>query len=225
MTYTFSISFSIRNSKVEPIVPFSIPLTIPSFLVLLFIIIIFFIPFSYTFAFFFFVFVRVWSAFTSLNSSCIDVYSVFLPLVTWPATAIPEQSPDKMTDVQIIREDLSRATQSARIVMRCLNSGRDSQESSQRALTLLADILDLIYRFKDQISWGQDKWLIEPSRLTTLAEILSWFDMTMKSIELYFQPGGVGVVYFRKHLLERTFLPRLEQYKVLWLLSLQPDSR
>ncbi|RMZ47393.1 NACHT and Ankyrin domain protein [Aspergillus flavus] len=129
-----------------------------------------------------------------------------------------------MTDVQTVREDLSRATHSARIVMRCLNSGRDSQESSQRALTLLADILDLIYRFKDQISWGEDKWLIEPSRLAALAEILSWFDMTMKSIELYFQPGGVGVVYFRKHLLERTFLPRLEQYKVLWLLSLQPDS-
>ncbi|KAE8150772.1 hypothetical protein BDV25DRAFT_106340 [Aspergillus avenaceus] len=129
-----------------------------------------------------------------------------------------------MTDIQTIREELAQATQATRIVMRCLNSGKDSQESSQRALTLLADILDLLYRVKDYISWGEEKWFVEPSRLAALAEILSWFDATTKSLELYFQPGGVGVIYFRKHLLEKTFLPRLEQYKALLLLATQPDT-
>ncbi|KAF5860920.1 hypothetical protein ETB97_000899 [Aspergillus alliaceus] len=129
-----------------------------------------------------------------------------------------------MANVQTICKELELAAQSTRIVMRCLNGGKDSQETSQRALTLLADILDLLYRVKDQISWGEERWVVDPLRLVAIAEIISWFDATMKSLELYFQPGGVGVVYFRKHLLERTFLPRLEQYKVLLLLATQPDS-
>ncbi|GKZ69196.1 hypothetical protein AnigIFM50267_004383 [Aspergillus niger] len=129
-----------------------------------------------------------------------------------------------MVEVSELRADLVQVTQSTRVVMRCLSTGRDSQETSQKALTLLADILDLLYRIKEQISWGEEKWHVDPSRLVALAEMLSWLNSSMQSIELYFQPGGVSVAYFRKHLLERTFLPRLEQYKILLLLAMQPDS-
>ncbi|KAF9893577.1 hypothetical protein FE257_010889 [Aspergillus nanangensis] len=129
-----------------------------------------------------------------------------------------------MVDVQFIRETVSQVTISTRIVMRCLSTGRDSQDYSQRALSILTDILDLLYRVKDQVGWGEEKWLVEASRLDELAEMLGWLGSTMKSIELYFQPGGVGVYYFRKLLLEKSFMPRLEQYKVLLLLSIQPDS-
>ncbi|PYI05719.1 NACHT and ankyrin domain protein [Aspergillus sclerotiicarbonarius CBS 121057] len=129
-----------------------------------------------------------------------------------------------MVEVSEIRGDLVQVTQSTRIVMRCLSTGRDSQEISQKALTLLGDTLDLLYRIKEQISWAEEKWHVDPSRLAALAEMLSWLNSTMKSIELYFQPGGVSVTYFRKRLLERTFLPRLEQYKILLLLAMQPDS-
>lgn len=129
-----------------------------------------------------------------------------------------------MMDVPKVREALSQVTHSTCIVIRCLSTGRDSQESSQRALVLLTDILDLLYRVKDLISWGSEKWLVEPARLGALAELVALFGSTMRSIELYFQPGGVGVCYFRKHLLEKTFLPRLEQYKILLLLSMQSDS-
>lgn len=129
-----------------------------------------------------------------------------------------------MVEIATLREALSQATQSTRIVMRCLSTRRDSQEASQRALTLLSDIQDLLYRVKDQISWGQEKWHVDPSRLDALAEVVAWLESTMKAIELYFQPGGVSVAYFRKHLLERTFLPHLEQFKILLLLAMQPDS-
>jgi hypothetical protein len=90
---------------------------------------------------------------------------------------------------------------------------------------LLVDIQDFLYRLKDQITWRDEKWLVESRRLAALAEVLACFSSTMQSLELYFQPGGVGVAYYRKSLLERTFLPRLEQYKVMFLLSMQPDSR
>lgn len=130
-----------------------------------------------------------------------------------------------MVDVSAVRESLSQAAQTTRVVMRCLSNGRDCEEYSQRALTLLTDILDLLYRVKDQISWAMEKWFVEASRLYALHEVLGCFEMTMKSIELYFQPGGVGVRYFRKHLLEDSYLPRLEQFKIMLLLSMQPESR
>lgn len=126
--------------------------------------------------------------------------------------------------VHAVREELAQITQSTRIVIRCLSSGRDTHESSQKTLSVMVDILDLLYRVKDQISWGEEKWLVHPARLNALAELLEWFSSTLKAIELYFQPGGVSVYYFRKHLLGGTFLPRLEQYKILLLLSMQPDS-
>ncbi|KAL4885900.1 ankyrin repeat-containing domain protein [Aspergillus karnatakaensis] len=130
-----------------------------------------------------------------------------------------------MTDVRTLRGQLTQAAGSARVVVRCLNGGRDLQDSSQRAVMLLVDTLDSIHRLKDQISYGEDnKWLVEPPRLAALAEILECFASTMKSMELYFQPGGVGVTFYRKQLLERTFLSRLEQYKVMFLLAMQPDS-
>jgi hypothetical protein len=90
---------------------------------------------------------------------------------------------------------------------------------------LLVDIQDFLFRLKDRITWGKEQWLVESRRLAALAEVLACFSSTMQSLELYFQPGGVGVAYYRKSLLERTFLPRLEQYKVMFLLSMQPDSR
>ncbi|GFF53558.1 hypothetical protein IFM46972_09807 [Aspergillus udagawae] len=126
--------------------------------------------------------------------------------------------------VRSVREGLAQITQSTRIVIRCLSSGRDTHESSQKSLSVMVDILDLLYRVKDQISWGEEKWFVHPARLSALAELLEWFSSTLKAIELYFQPGGVSVYYFRKHLLGGTFLPRLEQYKILLLLSMQPDS-
>ncbi|RAK72874.1 NACHT and Ankyrin domain protein [Aspergillus fijiensis CBS 313.89] len=129
-----------------------------------------------------------------------------------------------MVQIATLRAGLTQTTQATRTAMRCLNSGRDSQETSQKALTLLSDILDLLYRIQSQISWGEEKWHVDPARLNSLAEMLGWFDSTVKSIELYFQPGGVNVAYFRKHLLEKTFLPRLEQYKIVMLLAMQPDS-
>ncbi|KAL4761473.1 NACHT and Ankyrin domain protein [Aspergillus foveolatus] len=132
-----------------------------------------------------------------------------------------------MAEVQALRSQLTQAAGSARVVVRCLNGSRDLQESSQRAIMLLVDALDSIYRLKDQIGDGENKdnkYLVEPHRLVALAEILERFTSTMRSMELYFQPGGVGVTYYRKHLLERTFLGRLEQYKVMLLLSMQPDS-
>lgn len=136
-----------------------------------------------------------------------------------------------MTDSPTVRKTLAYVIQATRIVIRCLTSGRDSQEPSQRALLLLVDILDLLYRIKDQTGndiWitGEKKWIVQQheTRIQELCEILVWFDSTTKSIELYFQPGGVGVCYFRKHLLEETFLPSLEQYKTVFLLWMQPDS-
>lgn len=134
-----------------------------------------------------------------------------------------------MAETPTIRKIIANVIQATRIVIRCLASSRDSQELSQRALLLLVDILDLLYWIKDQTSslWtaGQ-KWLArkQETRVHDPYETLVWFHSTMRIIELYFQPGGVGVCYFRKHLLERTFLPQLEQYKIAFLLWMQPDS-
>lgn len=129
-----------------------------------------------------------------------------------------------MVNVSAVRESLSQVTQSIRVAMRCLNTGRDSHDASLRALSLLTDILDLVYRIKDEITWTEEKWFVAVGRLRALLELLSWFGYTMKSLELYFQPGGVSPFYFRKHLLDKTYIPRLEQYKIMFLLSMQPES-
>lgn len=129
-----------------------------------------------------------------------------------------------MVNVSAVRDSLTQAAQSTRVAMRCLNTGRDSHDASLRALSILTDILDLLYRIKDEISWAEEKWFVAVGRLRDLSELLSWFGLTMRSIELYFQPGGVSPFYFRKHLLDKTYIPRLEQYKIMFLLSMQPDS-
>ncbi|KAJ5436129.1 hypothetical protein N7445_007014 [Penicillium cf. griseofulvum] len=127
-------------------------------------------------------------------------------------------------NVSAVREILTQVSQSTRVAMRFLNTGRDLHDSSLRALSLLTDILDLLYRIKDEISCTDEKGFVAVGRLRALAELLGWFGLTMKSVELYFQPGGVSVFYFRKHLLEKTYISRLEQYKIMFLLSMQPDS-
>jgi hypothetical protein len=132
--------------------------------------------------------------------------------------------PRMMVNVSAVRENLAQVAQSTRVAMRFLNTGRDLHDSSLRALSLLTDILELLYRIRDEISWAEEKWFVAVGRLRALAELLGWFGLSMKSVELYFQPGGVSVFYFRKHLLEKTYIPRLEQFKIMFLLSMQPDS-
>lgn len=134
-----------------------------------------------------------------------------------------------MPDGPTLRKTLVRVIHATRIVIRCLASGRDSQEPSQRAILLLVDTLDLLYQIKEDAldAWAAEgKWFVkkQESRFHDIDEILRWFDSMLKTVELYFQPGGVRVCYFRKHLLERTFLPQLEQYKVFFLLWMQPET-
>ncbi|KAL4963320.1 NACHT and Ankyrin domain protein [Aspergillus stella-maris] len=148
-----------------------------------------------------------------------------------------------MLDVRTLRGHLTTATTSARVVVRCLNGGRDLQDSSQRAIILLVDTLDSLYRLRIQLCCGDESdieigessesngvgvgtggWLTDPGRMVALAETLECFCSTMKSMELYFQPGGVGVTFYRKKLLEQTFFGRLKRFKVLLLLFMQPVS-
>ncbi|KAJ5294285.1 hypothetical protein N7508_009106 [Penicillium antarcticum] len=95
-----------------------------------------------------------------------------------------------MVNVSAVRESLAQVAQSTRVAMRFLNTGRDLPDSSLRALSLLTDILDLLYRIKDEITWAEEKWFVAVGRLRALAELLGWFGMSMRSVELYFQPGG-----------------------------------
>lgn len=134
-----------------------------------------------------------------------------------------------MVDGPTVHKTLSCAVQATRIGIRCLASPRDSQEASQRAVLLLVDILDLLYQVKDQVpdAWvtGKNDFLHkQETHAKGLRETLKWYESTLKTIETYFQPGGVCVCYFRKYLLEKTFLPQLEQYKIAFLLWIQPES-
>lgn len=121
-----------------------------------------------------------------------------------------------------VQKTLSHVIQAVHVVVRCLASERDSQDSSQRALLLLVDILGLLYHIKDE---ANSSWAVDGNQSwDRLYQVLVWFEATTKSMESYFQPGGVGVCYFRKCLLQDTFLPQLEQYKTAFLLWLQSDS-
>lgn len=124
-----------------------------------------------------------------------------------------------------IRGRLIRVSRSIRTVLRFLGGGRDSPENTQRALILLCEVLDLLCRLQDQLTWAEEKWVVESSRLHNLNEILRSFESTMDSIETYFQPGGVSARSFRKRLLENTFVPRLEQFRVMMILAMQPESK
>lgn len=121
-----------------------------------------------------------------------------------------------------VQKTLSHVIQAVHVVVRCLASERDSQDSSQRALLLLVDILGLLYHIKDDVN--SSLTVDRDQSWDRLYQVLVWFEATTKSMESYFQPGGVGVCYFRKCLLQDTFLPQLEQYKTAFLLWLQSDS-
>jgi len=130
-----------------------------------------------------------------------------------------------MADGPTIRGRLARVAPSIRAVMRCLGGNRESQEGAQRALLLLCELLDMLSRLQDQLSWSEEKWVLDPSRLRNLDEVIRSFESTIGTIEFYFQPGGISARSFRKRLLEITFIPRLEHFKVMMILSMQPESR
>lgn len=124
-----------------------------------------------------------------------------------------------------MRGRLTRVSGSIRAVLRCLGGNKESQEGSQRALLLLCELLDLLCRLQDQLTWAEEKWIVDPSRLHNLNEVLRSFESTVEAIEIYFQPGGISARLFRKRLLENTFVPRLEQFKVMMILAMQPESK
>lgn len=127
-------------------------------------------------------------------------------------------------DVPELRENLVRLSQFIRVVMRCIGHGRDHPEISQKALFLLYDILDLLFRIKDLLNFGEEKWILQPSRVSSLDELLVLLESTLKMIETYLHPGGVGVRAFRQYVLDRLIVPKLEQYKTILILATQPDS-
>jgi hypothetical protein len=65
---------------------------------------------------------------------------------------------------------------------------------------------------------------MDPSRLLNLNEVLDSLESTIEAMDIYFQPGGVSARLFRKRLLENTFIPRLEQFKIMMILTMQPGS-
>lgn len=123
-----------------------------------------------------------------------------------------------------IRGRLTRVSRSIRLAVRCLGGIKESQEGSQRALLLLCELLDLLCRLQDQLTSAEEKWIMDVSRLRNLDEVLHSFESTVQSINVYFQPGGVSARLYRKRLLDDTFIPRLEQFKVILILSMQPES-
>lgn len=133
--------------------------------------------------------------------------------------------PPSMIDRPMIRGRLARVSQSIRSVMRCLGGNRESQDGAQRALLILCELLDMLGRIQDQLNWAEDKWVVDPSRLRNLDEVIRCFESTIESIETYFQPGGISARSLRKRLLENTFIPRLEHFKVMMVLIMQPESR
>ncbi|KAJ5163243.1 uncharacterized protein N7500_005073 [Penicillium coprophilum] len=130
-----------------------------------------------------------------------------------------------MIDLPVIRGRLTRVAQSIRTVTRCIGGNKDSQESVQRATLLLCELLDLLCQIRDQLSWAEEKWVVDPSRLHTIDEVIRCFESTVGSIEMYFQPGGISTRSLRKRLLEIRFIPRLEHFKAMMILTMQPESR
>lgn len=108
--------------------------------------------------------------------------------------------------------------------MRSLGGGRESQDSSHKAILAMSEIIDLLYQIREQLS-SDEKWTIAQARLNALEELLNSFEITIATMEINFQPGGVGSRVYRKGLLEQTFIQRLEQYRMAFLVAMQPDSR
>lgn len=130
-----------------------------------------------------------------------------------------------MASDSAIRGRLTRISRSIRVVLRCLGGVKESHEGCQRALLLLCELLDLLCRLQDQLTWAEEKWIVDSPRLRNLDEVLRSFESTIEAIEVYFQPGGVSARLYRKRLLDKTFIPRLEQFKVMIILSMQPESK
>lgn len=129
-----------------------------------------------------------------------------------------------MADVVEVKELLHQVCRYVRVVRRCLGGVRDNPETSEKAVSLLCDLSELLYSVKDQLSESNENGPFDPSRLGVLHELLVLFEATLELMEINFHPGGVGVREFRTYLLERTMMPRLEQYKVAFLLATQIDS-
>jgi hypothetical protein len=129
-----------------------------------------------------------------------------------------------MADVVEVKELLHQVCRYVRVVRRCLGGLRDHPETSEKAVSLLCDLLELLYSVKDQLNSSNEKCPFDSPRLVVLHELLKLFEATLQLMETNFHPGGVGVREFRTYLLERTMIPRLEQYKVAFLLATQTDS-
>lgn len=124
-----------------------------------------------------------------------------------------------------IKGRLTRISRSIRVVLRCLGAIKESQEGYQRVLLLLCELLDLICRLQDQLTWAEERWIVDALRLRNLDELLRSLESTIEAIDVYFQPGGVSSRLYRRRLLDNTFIPRLEQFKVMIILSMQPESK
>ncbi|KAJ5430099.1 hypothetical protein N7491_007115 [Penicillium cf. griseofulvum] len=109
--------------------------------------------------------------------------------------------------------------------MRCIGGNKESQEGAQRATLILGELLDMLCQLQDQLSGAEEKWVVDPSRLHTLDEVIRCFESTIGTIEMYFQPGGISTRSLRKRLLEIRFIPRLEHFKAMMILAVQPESR
>lgn len=131
----------------------------------------------------------------------------------------------KMAGGPAIRGRLTRISWSIRSVFRSLGGTKDPQDGHQRAHLLLCELHDFLCRLQDQLAGADEEWIMDPSRLQDLSEVLRSFESTVEAIEIYFQPGGVSARLCRKRLLEDTFIPRLEQFKMTMILAMQPHSK
>ena len=130
-----------------------------------------------------------------------------------------------MIDVPTIRGGLLKAVRAIRAVTRSLGGGRETQDTfSQQAVLLLFDILDLLYHIQEQLSWSDEKWVTSQTRLNVLEQFVGSLNSTLDGLDVGFQTGGVGSRLHRKSLLERIFLDRLELYKSVFAVAMQPES-
>jgi hypothetical protein len=129
-----------------------------------------------------------------------------------------------MADQVEVIELLLRICKYIRVVRRCVGGIRDMPDTTEKTISLLCDILELLYSVKDELNGPDGTCLLGSSRINTLHELLVLFEATLKLMEAYLHPGGVGVREFRTYFLERTVMPRLEQYKVAFILATQADS-
>lgn len=123
-----------------------------------------------------------------------------------------------------IRTRLTRVSRTIRAILRCLGGNKEPQDNSPRSCLLLCETFDLLSRLQEQLTWAEEKWVLEPTRLHNLNEVLRSFESTTETMEIYLQPGGVSARSFRRRLIDNTFISRLEHFKVMMILALQPDT-